>query len=442
MKGISVFGAIIIVIFVAAALIAVLMFAGFLPGYKGKKGSSSKVDKTDLVLWGTFAKNEMNSALASINKDRQAPIKINYVQKSSKSYQNDLVDALASNKGPDMIIVSQDMLLKNQDRFFAIPFTAYPERDFKDNFSDIAEVLLNTKSKSVRGLPFMIDPLVMYWNKNLFSSSGISGSPEYWDEFLEYTKALTEKNERGNISQAGAAMGEFSNVNNAKDIFSTLVLQTGNPIVDSKTLKTTMGDGKNYSAKATENAVNFFNEFSNSNKLNYSWNRSLPSSQDMFAGGSLAMYFGFASEYESIKKKNSHLGFDVALMPQVREGSVRTSFGRLYSIVVLNDSNKKQSALNAAVSMTSSGTLDGFSSYLRLAPARRSALTQNASDSYFSLLYKAAIMARSWLEPDSDKINDIFKDMTSTAASGAAPASEAVRVAERKINDILEKMLK
>lgn len=442
MKGISVFGAIMIAVFGVIALVAVLMFAGFLPGYKGRKDNSDKVDKTNLVLWGTFSKGTINSALAAINKDRQAPIKIDYIQKSAGSYQSDLVNALASGKGPDLAIVSQDMLLENKDRFYQIPFSVYAERDFRDNFSDISDVLLDTETKSIRGFPFMIDPLVMYRNRDIFSSSGISKTPEYWDEFIEYAQVLTEKNERGNIDQAGAAMGEFSNINNAKDILSTLILQAGNPIIDSRTLKTALGDGKNYPSKAAENAVKFFGEFANPNKLNYSWNRSLPSSRDMFAKGSLAMYFGFAGEYSGIKNKNSHLNFDISLMPQIRDGEVKTSFGKLYSIVVLNASNKKQSALNAAVSLTSSSVLDGFAASLVLAPARRSNLSQKVSDSYYSLLYKAAIMARSWLEPSKKDVEEIFSDMVEAASSGAAPASEAVRVAERKIGNLMEKLLK
>ena len=93
------------------------------------------------------------------------------------------------------------MVLKNKDKISPIPFAYYPERDFRDNFVDISNLFIDQKNGGLAAFPFLIDPMVMYWNKDLFSSAGISQPPQNWEDFSEDVKTFTEKNEAGNITQ-------------------------------------------------------------------------------------------------------------------------------------------------------------------------------------------------------------------------------------------------
>ena len=112
------------------------------------------------------------------------------------------------------------MVLKNKDKISPIPFAYYPERDFRDNFVDISNLFIDQKNGGLTALPFLIDPVVMYWNKDLFSSAGISQPPQDWSEFAEDVQIFTGKNEAGNITQAGTALGELEQHKNGKDILS------------------------------------------------------------------------------------------------------------------------------------------------------------------------------------------------------------------------------
>ena len=108
------------------------------------------------------------------------------------------------------------MVLKNKDKISPIPFAYYPERNFRDDFIDISSLFIDQKNARLTAFPFLIDPMVMYWNKDLFSSAGISQPPQNWSEFAEAVETLTEKNEAGNITQAGTALGELNNIKTAK----------------------------------------------------------------------------------------------------------------------------------------------------------------------------------------------------------------------------------
>ena len=442
------FQTILIGFFAGVAIIAVLMFAGLIPGFKNKGGTENAVN---LSLWGTFDKSQMRPLIASLNEKNKTKFAVKYESKNADSYASDIVNALAAGKGPDMWIIKQDAVLKNLDKVIILPFNSFSERSFRDAFADSAEVYLffgggkrrSSDLPSVEGtvaLPIAIDPIVLYWNKDLFSSAGVARPPEYWDEFLDNVVSLTKRDEAGNIVRAGTALGEFGNIKNAKDILSMLFLQLGEKIVDPVSLKVVLGEkNKNAVINPAENAILFFTEFSNPKKSSYTWNRALPVSDDMFAAGSLAMYFGYASELEEMRAKNPHLNFDIAPVPQVRDGNVRATFGKVYAVAASKSSRNARSVFPAMFAMAmDDGFGESFSRAFFLAPARRDPLAAGSEDPYFSIIYKSAIMAKTWLEPDAGEIYKIFKNMVESTATGKVRVAEAVRGANKQMERLLK----
>ena len=239
------------------ALVSVLVFSVILPGYKKQGGA--KGPTIQISLWGPLPERQIGSVLSGVNKENK-PYNINYTEIPADSYEETVVSALASGKGPDFWIISQDMILKNKDRISTIPFLVYPERNFRDNFVDISSLLIEQKGEGLTGIPFLADPLIMYWNKDLFSSAGVSQPPKDWNDFTETVAMFTQKNEAGNITQSGASMGELSNIKNGKDILSMLIIQSGNPImkVDSvNNLKISLGDDDSSGNSPAVSSVKF-----------------------------------------------------------------------------------------------------------------------------------------------------------------------------------------
>ena len=49
----------------------------------------------------------------------------------------------------------------------------------------------------------MADPLVMYWNQDIFTSSGIAQPPKTWTEFLSIIPELSVTDELGTVYKSG-----------------------------------------------------------------------------------------------------------------------------------------------------------------------------------------------------------------------------------------------
>src|SRR6185369_5512864 len=81
------------------------------------------------------------------------------------------------------------------------------------------------------GIPFYTDPMVMYWNRTLFSNAGLAEPPTYWDELPDLASHLTQASQNGTLSQSAVALGTWQNVSHAKEIFLTLMNQLGNSVV-------------------------------------------------------------------------------------------------------------------------------------------------------------------------------------------------------------------
>src|SRR3989344_2085151 len=213
---------------IVAGILAVLVFSGVLPGY-GVSGSKNRVS---LTMWGTISESALKNTLIDLKKSN---IYITYQEKNPSTFEREFIDALALQKGPDLIIFPSEMILTEKNKLQIIPFETIGERLFRDTFADGTELLLT--ETGVAGIPILIAPIVLYWNKDIFRNESIADSPKTWNEFLTTSQVLIKFDGSGNIARAGSALGIEVNVNHFKEIVSLLVLQTGSPIIDSKTLK-------------------------------------------------------------------------------------------------------------------------------------------------------------------------------------------------------------
>ena len=428
----SKFQIISLLVFAAIALTAVFMFAGFSPD------SKNEIEFANLEMWGTIPQSDFGQFISAINRKNNKSFKINYKEKTPENFENELLNALASGKGPDMWIIGQDMILKHKDKVFLIPYESFSKRDFKDKFIEEGELFFS--EKGIVGIPLIVDPLSLFWNRDMFSSAGITKPPEFWDEFIADASLLTIMDNANNIVQSGAAMGEFHNVAHAKDIISTLILQTGNLIIDPSTRRVLFGERMKSGINPAERATGFYTEFSNPAKEAYSWNRSLSDSPIAFSNASLAMYFGYASELPDIQERNPHLNFDVASVPQIRDGAISAVFGKMRAVVISKSSKNINAAFNAVFKMQNEEALKEFSASYFLMPAQRAILSQGSENPALSVFYKSAVQARGWLEPDPEEVSKIFQDMVESTATGRLRVSEAVKIAKSRLKSLIKEI--
>lgn len=434
------FQTILLIVFGALILLAVLIFSGIIPGFGGAGGQ--KEEKVDLVVWGFLPSSIFAPALENFNQTYTKTHSLTYVEKRLSSYETELLEALAVGTGPDIFMISQDMIAKQKNKMLIWPFTVFSERAFKDSFVDGAEIFL--QRNGVIAMPLLIDPMVLYWNKELFAGKGIAQPPATWEEFQNISKQLTTLDKSGNIIFSGAALGLFSNINNAKDIIASLILQTGNPVTSmegEKIVSRLSGSGA-LSNSEVGSAIDFYTRFSNVRYDAYSWNYALPNSLEAFTAGNLAMYLGFGSEVASIKAKNPHLIFDVAIIPKLGSKISNATMSNIYALAISkNVSVSQQSgAMGALMLLTDPYFLKILAESNSYAPASRILLAKPQERAERATIYKSAVSARSWPDPSPQETSEIFKEMVESILSGRSRAPEALETAHRHLEAILNKI--
>lgn len=396
-------------------------------------------------MWGTAPQAEMRSLLEQMDTIQRGILKVTYVQKSPASFDQEFTEAVATGVGPDLVMIDQDQILSERNKLYIIPFATLTDRSVKDAF--IEEADLFKTSTGYLALPFVIDPLVMYWNRDLFQAAGLSKPPQYWDEFNAVTSALNKKDDAGNILQSAISFGEFANVTNAKPIISTLIMQAGNPITvigaaDAATPdEVTAVLDKKFSSVIlpAEAALDFYTQFADPGSLLFSWNRSLPSSTSMFLSGNLATYFGFASEFDSLQSKNPNLNFDVALLPQPRASSARITFGRMTGIAVVKNSPNLASAYSSLLVLIGNKSSGIFSTLDHLPSPRRDLLASSTpQDAALTVFNTSALQSRAWFDPDPQATDQIFSDMIESIKSGSRKIGDAIGEANVEIQNLIK----
>jgi ABC-type glycerol-3-phosphate transport system substrate-binding protein len=414
-------------------LLGIGIFAFFSTGSGNKSGPR-------LVIWGSLDARMMDTLVSQMKSKHGVEFNFDYIQKDQTTFDQSLVEALAVGNGPDLILLPQDEIIRNQDKLFVIPLSSLSKRTFLDAYID--EGGLYMASNGTLGIPFAVDPLVMYWNKNLITGAGFTKPASNWNELFTQISALTSKNSSFNITTSAIAMGEWSNVRYSKEILSALIMQAGNPIVvrvsggdqSLDTYKSVLSNNENQTVPPASDALGFFTEFSNPSKDTYSWNRSLRDSQSAFLAGNLAYYLGFASEVRLLQVKNPNLSYDMALFPQPLDAQKRTTFGKMQAIAILKRSPNIAAAFALVSALTSAQTVAEFSSISGLAPARRDLLAIPPNDQYSPIVYNSALFASGWLDPDRIKTGDIFKQMANYVTTGSLRPSEAVTRAGQELD--------
>lgn len=428
----------IIGFFIIALIVGVLVFAGVLPGFRAPEGGTGGL----VVWWGTIPEDSLGEILNQISREHDGDFTLQYVEKNPETIENDLVEALALGRGPDLVTLSSDQLLRQEAKLQPIPYSSISRQSFKDTFvlgTSLKDWELMFGPSGVIGLPIYVDPLVLYYNQDLLTNAKLPLVPRLWKDLAPAIKLLTQTDGRGNINQAAIAIGSFSNIVHAKELLSLLFLQAGNPIVargdgfPTVTLKDSLGFNK---APAGE-AVAFFLRFTDSANTLYSWNSSQPEAREAFLRGRLALYFGFGSELPRLAVQNPQLNFYLTLPPQREAGSRQITLGRFYFLGIPLGSKNPATAYLVSTLLTGNKFGGMISSAIGLPPARNDLLANAPSDPNLAVLYQAAILARDWLDPDPSKTQAIFRRLAESIALGQVDADRAISNADIELENLL-----
>ena len=424
----SPFQLVVLGIFAVCILVGVGVFA--ISG--GGRGNSVGV----VNIWGTLDSNVVDTALQALRQNDKTFQDTHYVQRPAATYTADLVNAMAAGQGPDLFLITQEYLIPFSNKIFTIPYSSVSQATYLSSYFDEGQLFLTPQGP--QALPFVVDPLVMYWNKTLFSSAGIAQPPTQWNDLLPIAQKLTTLSGSQVITRSAVALGAWSNITNAKAILSTLFMQAGDQIVGrgaDGTYQATFGMQLSGSAEnPSGSALRFYTDFGNPGKQNYSWNRSLPNSANAFLAGTLAVYFGFASEYATLASRNPNLQIGVATVPQL--GTIASTYSRMTGVAISRSSQNPQGALAIAIRLTSQSGAAAAAA-VGLVPARRDAAPDSTANAAAAVFGRSALIGRGWLDPSPAQTDALFGQMVESVTSGASTPTGAVSDAAQKLEALV-----
>lgn len=422
---------------VMLALFAILAVVGIilLSTFESNRQEEAQKYGAQVLIWGTLEERAFRNVIDEIENTDEGFAAVEYRQVDSRSFNDTLVTAIAEGRSPDLILLPSSELVRQRNRLIAISYEQYPLRDFKDINVDGAEIF--ALENGVYAVPLLVNPIVMFWNRDLFASNGLAQAPTSWEYIVDtVAPALTRTDSSRNVLQATLAFGEVRNVQNAKEMLLMLAMQAGSKLIyenqNRYVVELNSATSENGSPPLVA-ATQFYTSFSNSNSSLYNWNRSEPLDRNAFTSGELGMYFGFASELESILEQNPNLNFDMTAVPQGASATVKRTYGEFYGLAIPRASQNAAGAFAVAQVLADPQAASFLAESLGMAPVARTSVAGGSINPFRQVILSAALIARGWLDPNSAATDAAFQDMIEDVTSGRQSPSSSVADAEQRI---------
>lgn len=424
----SLFQTVVLGAFVVFGLGAMILFATF------SSQGSTKVG--EVLIWGTLSAKEVQPALDVIQTETDVFNGVSYQSMSDEDFIPKLVAAIAAGRGPDLVIFPTSYILSQGDKLQKIPYSFLSRRDFQDTYLEAGEVLL--MDDGLWGVPFVIDPLVLYWNRSIFAEAGLAQAPKYWDEVTANAGVLSQSDDSGTLTRSAIALGTWDNIRHAKGVLLSLIRQLGNEVVVRGENKyvSVLKDGANGEQAGALSAVRFYTDFSDPVKSMYSWNRSQSDSASAFVSGQLALYLGRASELLAIRASNPNLNFDVAAVPAIRGGG-KSVEADMFSLSIPRGSRNTDGALQVIEALSTANVDTALREVLVTPSVRRDQQASSEDNAYAPIFRQAALSSFVFLDPNPASSDSVFKRMVEQVTSGDSSIGQSVSEASTELSALL-----
>ena len=424
-QKISIVQVIILGIFAVGFLVGLILFS---------KGTDDKTDSEDkkinygvVNIWGVLDKDKFNTFKNKIGKKNDKfKRSIIYKQVPKEEFEFKLINAIADGKQPQMILINNKMLGRLKKRITPIDKSRITKAGIENNFVESSRVFLD--GQNVIGYPLIVDPMVMYYNRDIYSTNSIPEPAKNWVKFKEDISKITVKNSK-NILLAGAAIGTYGNITYAKELFISLLLQTR--INYQKGIKVLENDSSKILA-----TLKFYTSFANyffENK-DYTWNTSMGNSMQLFTASKVATIFGLASDNKKIRLRNPNLNFQIAEIPS--DNNYKAVYANVYALSLVKKAKNLSGTYHVLDKIRQDVSLKEFSRFYRLPSAKNSIVTQKTQSLYEQISNKSAIYAKPVLFQDEKEIEKIIGSYLESVVYGKIDVTQSTRLFIEEINNL------
>ncbi len=177
---------------------------------KAESTDAAQTESSDPVtvkFWNSFTGSDGDKLVELVNKfNEENEYNITVEMDISSNLDEQLSSAFAAGEGPALLLFSSasrftygDYMQSMNDIF---DVTSLDKSDFIESYVDYC-----SEDGETYLIPFQIVSFYLYWNKDLFKAAGLDPEkgPETWDEYIEYSKAITDASK--NIYGSGLCYG-------------------------------------------------------------------------------------------------------------------------------------------------------------------------------------------------------------------------------------------
>ena len=417
-----------------------------------------------LTWWGVFDNPQNFDEVIADYKIIHPNININYRKLRLEEFETALLDALAEDRGPDIISIHNTWVTKYLSKLEPLPpKTTMAYEVSKKSLGVKQEILIevrDTQSIStaqlrnsyidvvyddvvrngkIYGLPLSVDTLVLFYNRDLFDNAGIPLPPNNWEAVQENVKKLTFQDKDGNLIQSGIALGTAENIERSPDILALLMLQNGAEML----INGRVSFGQIPPNFPTQNynpgleAIRFYIDFATPVKEVYNWNETLPNSIDAFAEGRLAMLLGYNYHIPYLEaKRQGKLNYGISKMPQI-EGRPEVNFANYWLQTVSKKSKHVNEAWDFIQFISQKQEVKKYLDRAGKATALRSLIDEQLNNDSMKIFADQVLTSISWYKGNNvEAAENALKEMIETIRKGT-PLEEAVILTSQKIQQTL-----
>lgn len=446
---------------VSALVVVMLVTTGL--GCNGSSTQDQQASKpVTLTYWRVWDTTDDLQPIISAYRALHPNVTIEVRNFRFEEYEQKLLEALAEDRGPDLFSVHNTWVNKYRTKIVpapatvSIPFQTTVTRlggfsketkidmrtnriispaQVNNNFVDVVadDVLWpNGTSTAVFGLPFSVDTMVLFYNRDLLNAAGIPEPPSTWLEFQSQVKKIVRQDKQGNITRAGAALGTATNVDRSFDILSLLMFQNGTVMTQGDRVSfqlLPLALEKVRDIPPADEATIFYTDFAYPAKEVYTWNDKMPAGLDAFINGQVAFFFGYSYHLVTIKDRAPKLNLGYVSVPQI-EGNPSITYANYWVETV----SKKSKNVNWAWDFINfAAAPDQVKKYLdktQKPTALRALIPAQTEQEDLLPFVNQLLTARSWYRgTDPAAAEQIFKDLINAVLAGTQTVREAVNLA-------------
>jgi len=459
------------VVFLAIA--SLLVFSGF--GCKGPTAEEQEAAKSvTLEFWGVYDESDLYKDIIAKYRTNHPNIKINYKMFRFEEYENELLNALAEDRGPDIFMVNNNWMRGYVKKMLPLPpeltiayviteggavgqkttVTVRKEKSltqrqlqelFVESVYDNVVIPIWNEDEEVfenkiMGLPLSVDTLALYYNRDILNASGIAQPPDDWVDFQEQVREITKYDADGDISQSAAAIGTSSNVERYTDILSILMMQNGTEMTNESGYATFHQKPSIFARDEAPGwgAVRFYTDFAIPSKDVYTWNDDFPVSLDAFVTGESSMFIGYSYNTEQIRAKAPKLNFGIAKLPQLA-GNPEVNYANFWNYAVSAKTENENYAWDFIQFMTADE--ENANIYLEAGSrptALRSLINEQLEDLDLSVFAAQVLTAKEWYRGnDWEAVEEAFADLIDSQVYGTMELDDAMKLCASRVNQTL-----